>query len=286
MKVFISWSGDISLRFAQNFAGWLESVIQAVKPFVSANDIRTGSRWFSEIGKELEATNFGILCVTPDNKDAPWLLFEAGALSKKVEQSHVCPFLLGVKNSDLTAPLSMFHTADATKPEQIRKLLADINTTLGKDALGDAVLSRVFEKNWGDLDTTIKSTLGEIREAEKEHGAPVQRSSEDMLEELLGIARGLAQNQNYVRISPSFQVPSEELLTKLAYTDTEQASQWYNPGIATYMDLIRGEMRKEALANALRKHAPKASEAPLDEKAETGGSEEKKGPSQPEEGKK
>jgi len=70
-------------------------VIQSVKPFLSSNDIRSGQRWFSEIGKELQNTKFGILCLTPSNKEAPWILFEAGAISKIVDESRVVPLLIG-----------------------------------------------------------------------------------------------------------------------------------------------------------------------------------------------
>ena len=84
MKVFISWSGDTSRMIADEIRKWLPGVLQAVKPYFSPDDIAKGTRWESEISKELEASSVGLLVITPDNIQAPWLMFEAGALAKNL----------------------------------------------------------------------------------------------------------------------------------------------------------------------------------------------------------
>ena len=89
MKVFLSWSGEQSRRIAEVFKEWIPSVIQAVKPYFSPEDIAKGARWSKEISQELEESKVGILFLTKDNLGAPWLLFEAGALSKSMERSKV-----------------------------------------------------------------------------------------------------------------------------------------------------------------------------------------------------
>src|SRR5215470_277883 len=95
MRVFISWSGSRSRALAEVMRGWFPSVLQAVRPYFSPDDVAKGSRWSSEIAKEQEASRVGVLVITPENQEAPWLLFEAGALAKNLERSKVCPVLFG-----------------------------------------------------------------------------------------------------------------------------------------------------------------------------------------------
>ena len=82
MKVFISWSGELSRRVAEILRGWLPNVNQKLDTFVSSQDIEMGSRWEEGIAGQLAGTHCGILCLTPQNREKPWVLFEAGALSK------------------------------------------------------------------------------------------------------------------------------------------------------------------------------------------------------------
>ena len=130
MKVFISWSGEPSRKAAVVLQEWLPSVIQAVDPFVSSESIRTGSRWFTEMGTKLKDTNFGILCLTPSNLEAPWILFEAGALSKQLEESLLTSVLFGgLSKTDLECPLSQFQNI-LPHEKDIRKLISTINERL------------------------------------------------------------------------------------------------------------------------------------------------------------
>ena len=126
MKVFISWSGSFSRNIAIILHDWLPMVIQSIDPYVSSEEIDKGARWIVNISKELEATNFGIICITEENVDAPWLSFEAGALSKSLQYSRVLPFLIGLKNSDFKGPLSQFQTSTFDKND-VNKLILSIN---------------------------------------------------------------------------------------------------------------------------------------------------------------
>ncbi len=115
LEVFISWSGDRSEKVAEALRDWLPSVIQSVRPFMSASDIEKGSRWSNDLAMHLENAQFGLICLTQENLKAPWLIFEAGALSKSIENSRVAPYLYGVSQAQLQGPLAQFQASIADK---------------------------------------------------------------------------------------------------------------------------------------------------------------------------
>lgn len=197
MKVFISWSGDLSHKVAQAFNEWLPCVLQGVQPFLSSENIHKGAPWFEEIGGQLEETDFGILCLTPFNLEAPWILFEAGALSKKVGKARVVPLVLGLSPSELKPPLSNFNAANVTKDDTL-KLVRSVNEGLKDKQLGDTQLARVFEKWWPDLEAKLKQAEDELAtvRAGRAASAPAARSVEDMLGELLELTRSIAQRSD------------------------------------------------------------------------------------------
>lgn len=115
MKVFISWSGARSKNVAEILRSWVPKVLQAVRPWMSDEDISTGTRWSAEIASELEISKAGIVCITPENQHNPWLMFEAGALSKTLTETFVCPYLFDLSPSQLSGPISQFQATLATK---------------------------------------------------------------------------------------------------------------------------------------------------------------------------
>ena len=128
MKVFLSWSGQKSHIVALAFKEWLPSVLQTIKEediFISSG-IEKGVRWFPELMEKLEESNFGIICVTPENTKAPWLLFETGALSKFGSTSRVCSFLFDLNNIEQDSPFAQFQSTKNEKTE-ILKLVKSLN---------------------------------------------------------------------------------------------------------------------------------------------------------------
>jgi hypothetical protein len=184
-KVFISWSGALSRKLGEALRDWLPKTLQSVKPYFSPNDIEKGTRWDSEVAGELGASDIGIICITPENTERPWLLFEAGALSKAVDKARVCPVLFGgLKPTDLSGPLASFQLTQFEK-EDFRKLVVTINANAGEAQLEEKVLDGVFEKWWPDLQEQIAGVL----RAHKQNPAPIRRSQQDLLEEILGLVR-------------------------------------------------------------------------------------------------
>lgn len=143
MKVFLSWSGDLSHKTAKVFRDWLPSVIQSIVPYVSSEDIDKGARWSTDIANELENSSFGILCVTKDNVDAPWLSFEAGALSKTIDKSFVSPFLFDIKRVEVSGPILQFQSTVFEK-DDLRKLVGTLNKACNSEALSEERLDRAF----------------------------------------------------------------------------------------------------------------------------------------------
>lgn len=186
MRIFISWSGDQSKKIAETLRKWFPSVIQAAKPYYSPDDIAKGAKWSSEIAKELEASKVGILCLTSDNITAPWIMFEAGALSKQIDQSKVCPILFGIDPSEIQGPLVQFQAAKFSKDE-IYKVLKTINSELVDGKLDSETLSRVFEMWWPQLNEEVEKIMTEIKEQKKD-----KRPDRDILEEILSLQRETA----------------------------------------------------------------------------------------------
>lgn len=183
-NVFISWSGDRSRTVALKLREWLPRVVQSAKPWMSDADIAKGSRGLNELTKTLYAMKVGITCLSPDNLEAPWLLFEAGAISKAIDDtSRLCTYLLdGLKPEDVKPPMGMFQATKATK-QDTRKLIQTISESVSDEPLREEELDEVFEAMWPSLETVINS-LPLI-----EPSKSVKRNAEDMIAEILDIVR-------------------------------------------------------------------------------------------------
>lgn len=156
MKVFISWSGTASHRVAVILRDWLPSVIQSIEPYVSSEDIDKGARWSTDIAGELHASTYGLICLTKDNVNAPWINFEAGALGKSIDKSRVSPFLFRIKRSEVEGPILQFQSTVFEK-EDVLKLLKSVNTACGADGLEDARLERSLEVWWPELERQLNA---------------------------------------------------------------------------------------------------------------------------------
>lgn len=185
-RVFISWSGSLSCKLGEVLRDWLPAVLQFVKPYFSPDDLEKGAKWDSEISKELELSDVGVICLTKENVDRPWILFEAGALSKSVEKARVCTLLFDLEPTDVKGPLTGFQ---ATKFERsdFKRLIETINNSAGEGSLGAKVLDDVFDMWWTRLEDKIK----EILDSDDNHVESELRSDRDLLEEILNTVRKL-----------------------------------------------------------------------------------------------
>jgi len=154
-------------------------VIQAVQPYFSPDDITKGARWAIEIASALEEISVGIICLTRENLTAPWIIFEAGALSKSLQTSKVCPLLFGVSESELEeSPLAIFRAAKFSKRE-MKKVVNMINGELKDSKIVQDDLEVIFEVLWPQLETQV---LAELKKGDAE--TTPRRSTRELLEDV------------------------------------------------------------------------------------------------------
>jgi hypothetical protein len=70
----------------------------------------------------------GIIVVTPENRDRPWLLFEAGALAMSLHSRNgiAAPLAINLRASDIEDPISQLNITQFTRDEML-KLITAIN---------------------------------------------------------------------------------------------------------------------------------------------------------------
>jgi hypothetical protein len=162
-------------------------VINAIKPWLSATDIDKGSRWSTDVASRLEQSKLGIICLTSGNLHSDWILFEAGALSKTLQNTYVCPLLFELQPADVKGPLAQFQATRAIKDE-IQKLLQTINSVLGDQSLSEIHLNEAFDVWWPKLEAQFRELPDE-----EQHEDPA-RPEREILEEILALVRNQARN--------------------------------------------------------------------------------------------
>lgn len=192
MDIFISWSGERSKKVAILLDEWLQCVIQVLNPWLSTKDIDRGSLWFQQIMDQLKDTSNGIVCVTQENKESPWILFEAGALAKGLSTSRICTFLVDLEPSDIRDPLAQFNHTYPTK-EGLFDLVRTLNNALSDDVrMKDNILAQVFETYWPQFEMKFNAFIQETE-------VPVEiekRSDDDILSEILSLTRSMDRRIN------------------------------------------------------------------------------------------
>jgi hypothetical protein len=143
MSIFICWSGKRSKRVADAVKTLLcETLSEEV--FIS-DDLEKGTTWFEFITKQLRTSTAGIVCLTAENLDSPWLHFEAGALASHFAQADTTnPSLVSdqpgrlftllhkVTAAELKGPISAYQATSTTRQE-MSKLVSDLARILAKD---------------------------------------------------------------------------------------------------------------------------------------------------------
>jgi hypothetical protein len=243
MKIFISWSGELSKKVAEHLSTWIQDTLQGTKTWISTEDIDKGTFWFSEIADTLAEAKYGILCLTPDNLSNPWILFEAGALSKGLSKNKVCPLLINLNPSQLVPPLSQLNATTPAK-EDFFKLIKSINSELGDRRLTDERLEKTFGKWWDVFDTGLAKILTEIKPS---MNIP-QKTTTELLEEILESTRSVQRSIQGMSTSEDLVKTIQLILNDRVYNRPNSTS--FGQNVESYM-ANQETRRKEAVLRAI-----------------------------------
>jgi hypothetical protein len=187
----------VSKQLGDAIRQWLPSALQFVKPYFTPSDVDKGARWVNEISKELSTSAFGIIVLMPDNLRKPWINFEAGAISRTLDQARVCPIVFGMEPTDVEWPLAQFQVTRFTE-EDFHRLFNTINAAAGDNKLHESVADAVFDKWWPDLESDVNKILEAGRHTSE---AVTVRPDRQLLEEVLSLVRSISARQEQIEIA-------------------------------------------------------------------------------------
>ncbi|MCE9548184.1 MAG: toll/interleukin-1 receptor domain-containing protein [Planctomycetia bacterium] len=196
MNVFISWSRPRSEAVARAIYWFLPKVVHFVERFMSEEDIEKGSRGLDRINSELDQCNVGIICLTPENQDRPWINYEAGAIAKSVAKGKAITLNYGLSKADVKGPLSQFqHTELAVDEKEMKSeviaLVTSLNNSGGEKRIREAELLENLEKWWPDF----KKKIDEVKQIHTDETVPKVRSLDDKVDEILEVVRNTRRSQ-------------------------------------------------------------------------------------------
>ena len=242
MKIFISWSGDLSKRIADALNKWLPCLLQTIKIFYSPEDIEKGENWDQRIASELSECNYGLICLTSENVSAPWVNFEAGAIAKALG-SHVATLMININPSDIKGPLSRYQATKLEKTDFLH-LIQDINHN-SDSPIEESRLSTTFEGLWSN----IEGELIEITKSSAPSARSGKRGSEkanyEAIEEILQLVR----KQNSILTTPELLLPREYIDYIIGRTLPVSTDIVEN--LLSYLDYVYNHIRESEVPYAI-----------------------------------
>lgn len=128
--IFLSWSGKQSKHYAEAWRRWIRKVFPKSEVFLSSKDIRAGADWRRVLSKNIRSTKIGIVYITAQNRNQPWILFEAGALAiAKRRRLIICVISGSTKN--LPDPLKG-HNAQRLDRDGSKMVFDELRAVVGK----------------------------------------------------------------------------------------------------------------------------------------------------------
>ena len=222
MKLFISWSGDKSKEVSELLHSWLQDVIQSLQPWVSSEDIETGTVWFNKICEEIREVCNSIIVVTQENKEKPWIMFEAGALCKGDDTNRVNILLVDVEPKDIRQPLASFNMVNANE-DGLRKLMHGLNKRVneenpnGEGMITDAKLDHLFDKWYPDFEEKFEEIVKKYpTPAKGKRKTEIEQTQEEILSSIRGIEKTLLDTKNQIILNTTSKVVSDVIMAAIS----------------------------------------------------------------------
>lgn len=244
LNIFVSWSGSASQGVASLLRDWLPYVLQGAKLFVSTHDINKGTKWTAALWDVLSTYDCAIVVVTKENLNAPWILFEAGALSKTLS-SRTIPLLCDISRGEMSgSPLSHLQNATAEK-DDLAGLVHSLNASQS-DPIEHNRLTAAFEKWWPDFDSEFKKIKfqahqhdSQTKASDGDRFAKIEQSLELILKFMNSASRGGANTISAKDIIVSSQLPVFVTDTAADTPTSKISASRILSGTLTAADVIR-----------------------------------------------
>lgn len=205
--VFISWSKTYSGEIAEVLKKYLDLIFKGKVFFFLSKKIKGGETGREEILKNLLKSDMGILILTPENINAPWLLFESGCLHQKnkdTEKKHnpVCPVIFGRKPDKRESPIDQLQYILFNNEESFLNLLEGI--------CGSCDIP--FDANFKETIKNEKTNIDYWCDLEKELMPLIEKAKTGHPSDDSGKLKTEAQDEVDLSVSAVFQVKNQAQL--------------------------------------------------------------------------
>lgn len=176
-------------------------------------------------------SELAIIFLTHENLQSRWIYFEAGALSKSINNQRIIPFLIGLKPENLPNPLADYQ-AKVFDKDGLLSIVHTINECL-PNKIQEEHLNKHFERMWPEICEKIDKLSVEYKEETPTNGDELDtenpkiqdailKSNNDKLDEIISLLRkdSLQQKewQETIKIKKMHKnSPDKMLATKVVY---------------------------------------------------------------------
>ena len=179
MKLFISWSGPASQAIALTLSEEINTLMPWVDPWFSSRSILPG-RWRRQLFDALHSTDYGIICLMPDNIVAPWIFFEMGIIVGRANsEQKIAPIAFGGLEVDtIGSPISDFQIFKKTKAD-FRKIIGDIYNASRRTSPKKSEVLNNFDSSWNRIRQKLTRVEAKFRKGDYD---AVEESTPDDIE--------------------------------------------------------------------------------------------------------